>query len=198
MLKQKKVLYHRVTRFIVFIRLYRLLSSKGSSSQHLPIAENLLFQLTSLKLRWLFPTFDTSSTLDRKSIVIIREFGSGERVGEAEQWPNSDRAEQEERHMATVIVFTHQLSMPISWKSILCHKYANYHLIVSFCNSKLSAFLMSSSFPSRLHLTTKKSRPRFNHYWKSRLWLAQYLTIQNKPQWRNLVTSFPSCHWTLV
>ena len=179
-LKARKEQHRRAIKFTASIPPCPLLSSRGSSSQRRPTAGNSSFPPTSRRPRSRFPISATSSTRDRKSTATTREFGSGERVGEAERWLSSDRAERAGQPTATAIVSTPLLSTPISWKSTRCLRYANCRLIASFSSSRPSAFLTSSSSPSRLRLTTKRSRPRFSHYWRSRQSPELSLTVPSR------------------
>lgn len=94
----------------------------------------------------------------RKNIDIIKEYGSGERGGEVEPWPNKEPEELEEQHMDTAIVSTLQLYMQTSWTSILCLKLVNCPFKEYFYNLKPSVSLMCSVFLSLQLLQSKKLR----------------------------------------
>ena len=58
----------------------------------------------------------------KRNIGTMKEYGSGEKVGEVELWLNKEQEELVEQLMDIVIDFTLQLSMPTSWTNILCLK----------------------------------------------------------------------------
>ena len=76
------------------------------------------------------------STLDKKNTGITKEFGNGEKDGEAEPWHSKDQEELEEQPMAIAIDFTLLLCMQTLCRSILYLKFANYLWKVSYFNSK--------------------------------------------------------------
>lgn len=111
--------------FTVCILLSQCLNNNKYSIQLPPTVGNSSSRLISLKHRLPSPTSGTSSTPGTKNTGTMREFGSGEKAGEAEQWPNKELEEQEELLMAIAIGYILQLSMPTSWKNILSPKSAN-------------------------------------------------------------------------
>jgi hypothetical protein len=66
------------------------------------------------------------SILDKKNTDITKEFGNGEKDGEAEPWHSKDQEELEEPLMVIAIDFTLLLCMQTLWKSILYPKFLSY------------------------------------------------------------------------
>lgn len=67
-----------------------------------------------------------SSILDRRSTDITKEFGSGERVGEAEPWLSKDLVVLDVLLMVIVTDCIQLLFMQILWSNTLFLKSANY------------------------------------------------------------------------
>ncbi len=65
--------------------------------------------------------------LGRRSTDITKEFGSGERVGEAEPWLNKDLVVLDVLLMVIVTDCIQLLFMQILWSNTLFLKSANYH-----------------------------------------------------------------------
>jgi hypothetical protein len=86
----------------------------------------------------------------------MREFGSGGKVGEVEQWPNKEQEEQEEPLMAIAIDSILQLSMPTSWNNILSLKSANCLWKEFFFNSNQLESPTSFLSPSPQLLPNKR------------------------------------------